>query len=225
MDIALHYTERGSGSPLILLHGNGEDSTYFEHQIPYLSARFRVIAVDTRGHGASLRGSAPFTLNQFAEDLRDFMDAHDIPSAHLLGFSDGGNIALLFALRYPERVLSLVLNGANLFPEGIADNVRKEDLEALAQAQEAGDVRAQELLRLMIDEPHIEPGALSAIAVPTLVIAGSNDMITEEHTRLIARSIAQAQLRIVEGSHFVAAENPTVFNQALEDFYNGVRGC
>ena len=60
MDIQLRYMEKGAGFPLILLHGNGEDHTYFEHQMGPFGARYRVIAVDTRGHGASPRGTAPF---------------------------------------------------------------------------------------------------------------------------------------------------------------------
>ena len=89
MDIELFYREKGGGEPLILLHGNGEDGSYFVHQIEHFQSRYRVIALDTRGHGRSPRGSAPFTIRQFALDLYDFLRAHEIPSAVLLGFSDG----------------------------------------------------------------------------------------------------------------------------------------
>ena len=78
MNIRLHYMEKGCGEPLILLHGNGEDSGYFAHQIAHFSKYYRVIAVDTRGHGQSPRGEAPFTIRQFAEDLRAFMDQQQI---------------------------------------------------------------------------------------------------------------------------------------------------
>ena len=77
-DIQLHYIEQGQGQPLILLHGNGEDTTYFEHQISYFSKNYRVIAIDTRGHGKSSRGEKPFTIKQFAEDLHDFMNEKGI---------------------------------------------------------------------------------------------------------------------------------------------------
>ena len=110
MDIRLHYTEKGTGEPLILLHGNGENSGYFVHQIDFFSQKYRVIAVDTRGHGKSPRGKAPFGIRQFAEDLRDFMDELEIERANILGFSDGGNIAVTFALKYPQRVNRLILN-------------------------------------------------------------------------------------------------------------------
>ena len=101
MDITHHYIEQGSGEPLILLHGNGEDGSYFAHQMEPFSRHFRVIALDTRGHGKTPRGEAPFTIRQFAEDLHGFMDAHGIDRADLLGFSDGGNIAMVFALTHP----------------------------------------------------------------------------------------------------------------------------
>ena len=74
MDIQLHYVEKGQGMPLILLHGNGEDGGYFKHQIDHFSGAYRVIAIDTRGHGQSPRGFAPFTIRQFAEDLYNFME-------------------------------------------------------------------------------------------------------------------------------------------------------
>ena len=119
MDIRLNSLERGADTPLILLHGNGESLEYFRSQIDFFSARYRVIALDTRGHGGSPRGEAPFTIAQFAEDLLSFMDSLHLSSAHILGFSDGGNIALCFALKHPERVRRLILNGANLDPSGV----------------------------------------------------------------------------------------------------------
>ena len=119
MDIKLYYREKGSGTPLILLHGNGESGEYFVNQIDYFSKQYRVIAVDTRGHGQSPRGEAPFSIRQFADDLRDFMDELGLEKADILGFSDGGNIALVFAIRYTERVDRLIVDGANLNTRGV----------------------------------------------------------------------------------------------------------
>ena len=218
MNIQLHYTEHGSGEPLVLLHGNGEDSSYFERQIAFFQNRYRVIAVDTRGHGKSPRGTAPLTLNQFADDLRAFMDELDIASAHILGFSDGANVAILFALAHPTRVKSLILNGGNLFPEGLTEQTRREIDEEYEQAVATNDEDQLELLRLMIDEPHIDPVQLSGLNMPTLVVAGTDDMIEEAHTRLIAESIPNAQLTLIEGTHFIAFENPDAFNRVVSEF-------
>lgn len=223
MDIELNYYEQGSGFPLILLHGNGEDMTYFTHQVDEFSDAFRVIAVDTRGHGRTPRGEAPFTIRQFADDLKCFMDTHEIEKAHILGFSDGGNIAMCFALKYPERVERLILNGANLFPRGVkayaqipitlgyyaARLFARKDSYAFHQA---------ELLELMVNDPYIKPRELAAIVHPTLVIAGDRDLIKERHTKLIYNSLPNAQLAIISGDHAVAAKNPEAFNAAVWAF-------
>lgn len=222
-DISLYSVEKGAGEPLILLHGNGEDGSYFARQIERFSRDFRVFAVDTRGHGRSPRGSAPFTIRQFAEDLRGFMDEKAIGRADLLGFSDGGNIALVFALRYPERVNRLVLNGANLDARGVKARYQIPiELGYRAARLFAGRSekarRNAEMLGLMVNDPAIDPEALCAVRSKTLVIAGARDMIRERHTRLIAEKIPGAQLALLPGSHFIAAENPEAFNRTVAAF-------
>ena len=222
-DIALHCVERGSGFPLLLLHGNGESSEYFKSQLEAFSKTFSVIAVDTRGHGASPRGTAPFTLDRFAEDLKEFLDSRRLERIFLLGFSDGANVALLFTLRYPRYVEKLVLNGANLFPVGVKLSVQLPIWLGWAAASlvsrfDKKAVEKRELLALMVKEPRISPSELAGLRVPTLVIAGNRDMIRDSHTRLIAASIPDAELRIIEGGHFIAAENSERFNREVLDF-------
>ena len=185
MDVELHYREQGTGEPLILLHGNGEDGSYFEHQMDAFASRFRVIALDTRGHGKSPRGEAPFAIRQFADDLLAFMDEHGIERAHLLGFSDGGNIALVFALAHPERVGKLMLNGANLDAHGVKPSVQLPIEAGYRVASFFGrrSERARhnaEMLGLMVNDPNIAPEELAALDVPTLVVDGTKDMIKEE---------------------------------------------
>lgn len=223
MDIQLNYITAGQGFPLILLHGNGEDHTYFKHQMGPFSEKFRVIALDTRGHGQSPRGTAPFTLEQFAEDLKGFLDSREISRCHLLGFSDGANIALLFALKYPEYVEKLVLNGADLYPSAVKLSTQIPIVLGwgLLQVIRRFDKKAQpkwELLDLMTTQPHIKPESLSALTMPTLVAAGDRDMIREKHTRLIARSIPNSQLAILPGDHFVARRNWQALNPLVLNF-------
>lgn len=223
MDIELHCEETGDGEPLVLLHGNGEDGTYFAHQIAHFSQRFRVLALDTRGHGKSPRGEAPFTIRQFARDLLAFLDARGIERAHLLGFSDGGNIALAFALAHPERVGKLVLNGANLNARGVKRSVQVPIELGYRMARLFAGLSAKaranaEMLGLMVNDPNVAPEELAALTAPTLVIAGENDMIREDHTRLIAERIPNARLAFVPGDHFVAAKNPAAFNREVERF-------
>lgn len=223
MDISLYYQEKGRGLPLLLLHGNGEDCSYFEGQVERFSGRYRVIAVDTRGHGRSPRGEAPFTIEQFARDLRGLMDSLGLERAAVLGFSDGANIAMRFALMYPERVRALILGGGNLDPSGIKRRVQIPielgyRLTKLFAARSEEARRHMELLGLMVNEPHISPRELGAVKAPTLVIAGTRDMVKRSHTELIAGSIPGARLAIIKGDHFVAGKRPESFNREVERF-------
>jgi len=222
-EIQLHYIEQGQGKPLIMLHGNGESCDYFEHQIPCFSKEYRVIALDTRGHGQSPRGEKPFTIKQFAEDLHDFMDEKGIQKAILLGFSDGGNIALTFALKYPERVEKMIVDGANLFPSGVRPKyqwpieIGYRIAKLFAKKSEKAKQNA-EMLGLMVNEPQIDPSELARLTMPVLVVAGTKDMIKESHTKLIYKSLPNAQLNIIEGDHFVANKNAEAFNRVVEAF-------
>lgn len=222
-DISLHFERRGEGPPLVLLHGNGEDGSYFAHQMDALSRSRTVYALDTRGHGQSPRGTAPFTIAQFARDLGDFLAEQGLDRVDLLGFSDGGNVALSFALDHPERVRRLILNGANLDPSGVKLSVQLPivlgyKLASLFAGRSEEARRRAELLGLMVNEPHIDPAALAELRVPTLVIVGTRDMIRDEHTLLIAGSLPMSRLEVIPGDHFIASKNPGAFNQAVAEF-------
>lgn len=223
MDIEHFYIEKGKGSPLLLLHGNGEDSSYFHGQIDAFAQQYHVFAMDTRGHGKTPRGTMPFTIRQFAEDLRFFMDKHQIERAHILGFSDGGNIAMIFAMRYPERVDRLILNGANLNAGGVKRTTQIPieigyRIACRFSGKNDSARRKAELLGLMVNDPDVAPAELAAIEARTLVLAGTNDMIKEKHTRLIAASIPNAELTFIKGNHFIADQHPEAFNRAVLEF-------
>lgn len=223
MDIELYCHERGTGFPLVLLHGNGESHEYFAQQIEHFAQKFHVLALDTRGHGRSPRGEGAFSIARFADDLHEFLLARGIERAHILGFSDGGNIALTFALRWPQMVERLILNGANLSPAGVKATVQLPivlgyHIAKFFSAKSEGARKNAELLGLMVNDPHIDPAELAALSMPVLVIAGTRDMIRRRHTELIARSIPSARLVFLEGDHFIAAKNPEAFNRAVEEF-------
>ena len=226
MDIDHFFIEKGQGEALILLHGNGENCDYFQGQTDEFARFFHVYAIDTRGHGKTPRGNAPFTIRQFADDLLDFMDAHQIGKAHLLGFSDGGNIAMIFAMKHPDRVNRLILNGANLDAKGVKSSVQipieigYKTAKIFARISQVAKLNA-EMLGLMVNDPNVLPEELVKIQAKTLVIAGTKDMIKDEHTRLIAQSIPDAQLVILEGNHFIANKCPQAFNEAVLKFLKG----
>lgn len=117
----LYYQVGGKGDALLLLHGNGESSDIFAQQFPFFTKHFRVIALDTRGHGKSDLGVERLTFKQIATDILALLDKERIQRIHVLGFSDGGNLGLYLAAHHPDRIASLVAMGANYEADGLTD--------------------------------------------------------------------------------------------------------
>lgn len=223
-DVLIHYTESGSGEAFLFLHGNGEDATYFAKQTEYFSSHYRVIALDTRAHGKSGRGNKPLTFETLSDDVFDAMELLGIAKAHVLGFSDGGNTAIMFTLKYPQKVESLLLNGANLYPFGMKCSVLTAIFLEYTILSFAAlfkkELRAKnEIVSLMSRHPHIDPRELIDIHVPTAVLVGDQDMIRPAHSALIAKVIPNATLITIVGSdHFAAEKQPGRFNEIVEQF-------
>ena len=223
MDIKHYFVEQGQGENLVLLHGNGENGGYFHYQLEEYSKHYHVYAPDTRGHGKTPRGTGPFTISQFADDLKVFLDERGIEKTHILGFSDGANIAMVFALRYPQYVDKLILNGGNLNGAGVKLSVQLPIIfgyriaSMFAKKSEGAKANA-EMLGLMVNDPALKAAQLAGIEAETLVIAGTKDMIRDSHTRLIARSLPHSRLEIIEGDHFIAANRHEEFNRIVLDF-------
>lgn len=223
MDIKLNYVEKGSGKPLVLLHGNGGSLDCFKNQIEYFSNYYRVIALDTRGHGNSPRGSAPFTIEQFSEDLKCFLDENNLNKIYLLGFSDGGNIALTFALKYPEYIDKMIINGSNLTPRGVKAcfqipieiNYR---LTGLIAGKSEKAKKRHELLGLMVNEPKITFDELKRLTFPTLVLVGTHDMIKHSHSEKIANALPNSEFVVLNGTHGIVHEVPEKYNSAVHSF-------
>jgi len=218
----------GKGSPLILLHGNNESIGSFRNQIGPLSQYYKVIAIDTRGQGNSInKKTSAYTYEQFAKDLEDVMHALSIKKASLLGWSDGGNTALLFSLRHPERLEKMIVVGANLFPgpDAIEDKVvqlfekRRDSLLHQADPESRNRLR---LTELVLKEPHIRAAALSTVSIPVLVVAGQFDVVRKEHTELIHSHLKNSRLEIIpDGDHYSPLKQTETFNRLVLDFLNG----
>lgn len=223
MDIELNFEEKGAGEALIMLHGNGEDHSVFRKEIDYFSKKYRVFAIDTRGHGESPLGDEPFSLYQFADDLRDFMDEHEIKKANIIGFSDGGNIGLIFASKYPERVIKLVANGANTKPSGMKFTVHASvALSYVLYSILAGISQKyalkKMLMYIMLHEPDISNEELEAITAPTLVLVGTEDIIRESESKHIQKCIPNCEICFVLGGHYIVKTNVKDYIFAVEKF-------
>ena len=187
----LHYQQWGSGHPLILLHGNGEDLTIFNETAQVLSERFCVYAPDLPGHGRSYRPQV-LHYRHIAQATRSFIRSLGLDKPYLYGFSDGGIIGLMLAIDSPHLLSKLVISGANLEPEGLRLFTR---MSTAVRCRLTGSEKAQ----MMLSEPYISTQSLGSITVPTFVTAGQFDCIKPAHTRLIAASIPGSRLDIFPG--------------------------
>ena len=188
--IQLYYEVTGSGRPLILVHGNSEDHTIFKEAAEVLSNSFTCYLIDSRGHGRS-SGVSELHYQDMAADMIAFLEQNDLKDVAFYGFSDGGIVGLLTAMR-SDRITDLITSGANLTPDGV-----KGWLKLLIKVMYKATKDAK--LKMMLEEPHITDDDLSQIRARTLVLAGSRDAVKEAETIKIAEGIPDAQLRILDG--------------------------
>lgn len=189
--VTLHYEQSGTGRPLILLHGNGESSAIFDAAIPLLAQRFTVYAIDSRGHGESSPVSE-YHYADMAQDVADFIRLLHLDRPVIYGFSDGGIIALLLAIRHPEQVGGVIGSGVNVRPDGL-----KRRWLWLFRLMYM--FNRDPLYRLMLTEPDIADSELRTIRCPAVITAGSRDMLRQRHMRHIAETIPGGRYLLLEG--------------------------
>jgi pimeloyl-ACP methyl ester carboxylesterase len=226
----IYYELYGADNPedeskevLVLLHGNGENIKFFKHQIPFFEKYYRVLCIDSRGHGESGFGKDILSLNIMATDVINISEKMGFESINVLGFSDGANIAMIAASRQAGLIKKLVLVGGNMNVWGLKIDTLAAILFAYACTSLAGFIDKTkkvngEILALMVREPNLTKADLSCIDSDTLVIAGSNDMIRTSHTKKIASSIPKASLKIMDGDHFILFKDPEKVNEEILNF-------
>jgi pimeloyl-ACP methyl ester carboxylesterase len=222
------YTEvYGTGTPLLLIHGNGGSINAFASNIPYFAKKYKVIAVDSRAHGKSRDDRDSLSFEMMADDFAALMDVMHIDSAYVIGWSDGGINAIELAMRHPDKVIKLASTGANLWPDStgiIPSYWKQEQIDYNAKkntvfttAREKNDWKV-----FLLDwfQPNIKLSALKTIKCPSLIIAGDHDLIPTEHTVLISQNIPKAYLWIVPNSgHPTLIEHSDEFNKKVDEFF------
>jgi pimeloyl-ACP methyl ester carboxylesterase len=172
-DIQLYHEVHGQGEPLVLIMGLGASTLGWDMQVPALSREFQVIAFDNRGSGRSDKPATPYSIRLFADDTAGLMDALGIASAHVYGQSMGGLIAQELALSYPERVRTLVLGSTSCGGQ--------QAIPALPE-----HVTLMAFLNTLSVEEAAEKG---------LPLMYSEEFIARKRQELIARALAEAELR------------------------------
>lgn len=201
-NININYEVFGEGKPIILLHGNSETHKVFDKLIERLQTDYRVYAVDSRCHGES-EDTKEISYDLMAEDVIAFIKALGLEKPILYGFSDGGIVGLLIAIKEPDLLSKLIVSGANINPNGL------QDINLLFY-KIANLVSKNKLVKMMVTEPDIKPYQLNKIRIPVYVLAGEKDLIKQKHTSLIADSIPDSTLEIIKnethGSYIVHSD-------------------
>jgi pimeloyl-ACP methyl ester carboxylesterase len=224
-----YFEVYGQGEPLVLIHGNGGNIGYMKPQIKFFARKYKVIVMDCRGRGNSELGSDSLTYMQITKDVNDILTHLKIDSAYVVGRSDGGIIALLMGIYYPEKVKKIVAFAANLTPDTLAlypsflNEVKRDRRQADEMLLKKDSTQNWKILqqrnRMMEFQPQITAADLQKINCPVLVMSTDRDIIQEEHTVYIYRNIPRANLSILAGeSHYVTMNNPDLFNTTVQKY-------
>ncbi|MFZ4463367.1 MAG: alpha/beta fold hydrolase [Bacteroidales bacterium] len=225
--IKIYTEEYGSGKPLVMIHGNGGDISSMASIIPYFSNTYRTIILDSRAHGKSIDTADSLSFEMMADDVATLLDQMKIDSAYIIGWSDGGIIALELAMRHPEKVIKLASTGANLWPDSTAlmpslwiDMKKHFDSEKDKPKISHEEKNSWKVFLLDWEQQIIPLSALKKIQTPSLIIAGDQDLIRIEHTISIFQHIPNAQLWILpNASHGTLIEYPKEFYEKTNQFF------
>lgn len=222
--VRIWYAEFGRGAPVILLHGGLANANYWGGQVPALARHYRVVVMDTRGHGRSTRDAEPFGYDRLAVDVLALMDRLGIAKAAVVGWSDGAIVGLDLAIHHPERVACLFAFAANSDPSGVADVAASpvfgafvaraaKEYRRLSPTPKAFASLRDDVSAMWAREPHFTAEDLAAIRVPVWIADGDHDeAIRRENTEFMAAQIPGAGLLIEpEVSHFAMLQDPQQF--------------
>jgi 3-oxoadipate enol-lactonase len=249
-DVRLHYRFDGEADapPLVLSNSLGTDLAMWEPQMPALSARFRVLRYDTRGHGQSSVPPGPYSIAQLGRDVVALLDRLGLDRVDFAGVSMGGMTGMWLGVNLPERIAKLTLanTAARIAPpdlwNGRIDKVTAGGIPAISDAVLSRwftpEFHAREpativAMRTMLERTPAagyvaccaavrdmdQRSAVADIAAPTLVIAGTHDAATPPADgRFLADNIPGAHYVEIAAAHLSNIEAAPAFTAALVDF-------
>jgi len=235
--IKIWYAEFGRGAPVILLHGGLANANYWGKLVPALAPHYRVIVMDSRGHGRSSRDDKPYGYDLMASDVVALMDYLKIDKAALIGWSDGAIIGLDIAMHHPQRLTKLFAFAANSDPSAVKDVEHdpvfsafiaraRVEYEKLSPTPKEYDAFLKQITKMWDSQPHWTAADLAAIKVPTWIVDADHDeAIKRDNTLFMADAIPGSGLLIQpEVSHFSFLQDPQQFNADVLHFLEHVQG-
>ncbi|MBV8738977.1 MAG: alpha/beta hydrolase [Alphaproteobacteria bacterium] len=235
--IKIWYAAFGRGEPVILLHGGLANADYWGNQVHALQKSYRVIVMDSRGHGRSTRNEQPYGYDLMAADVIGLMDYLEIPKAAIIGWSDGAIIGLDIAMHHPERVSKLFAFAANSDPSGVADIAKspvfnafiaraEKEYEKLSPTPYQYKAFLAQITKMWETQPNWTAADLNRITVPTWIADADHDeAIKRTNTEFMAASIPNAGLLLQpQVSHFSFLQDPEQFNTDVLHFLQHVPG-
>lgn len=223
----------GEGPVVVLLHGGLGHSGNWGFQVPVLlEAGYRVIAIDTRGHGRSTMDESPLTYHLLARDVIAVLDELQVDRATLVGWSDGACTSMVLAQFQPERVQGVFFFACNMDPSGTIESTEfgpalrrcfarhQSDYAALSPNPEGWGAVNEATSLMQTTEPNFSATELNAISTKVALVLGENDeFIKRDHMEYLARELPLSELIILPHvSHFAPWQRPELFNQTLLRF-------
>jgi pimeloyl-ACP methyl ester carboxylesterase len=233
----LWYTIYGMGAPVILLHGGLGHSGNWGYQVPALiSGGYRVVLLDSRGHGRSTRDTRPFSYELMASDVLAVMDALHIEKPSLVGWSDGACTALVLAARVPLRITGVFFFACNMDPSGVMPiearptldrcfSRHAKDYANLSTTPERFKDLVTDLTLMQQTQPNYSADDLAKISVPVAIVQSEHDeFIKRSHAECLAHSIPKAEFVFLNDvSHFAPLQKPSQFGATILRFLAQVR--
>lgn len=226
------YATYGSGAPVILLHGGLGHSGNWGYQVPALvRSDYRVVLIDSRGHGRSTRDARPYSYELMASDVLAVMDTLNLEEAGLVGWSDGACTGLVLASQAPERVAGVFFFACNMDPSGAKEvefgpvlkrcfSRHVKDYARLSSTPDKFDEFSDAVGLMQRTQPNYSAQDLAQISVPVAIVHSEHDeFIKREHAEYLARNIPNAEFIYLPGvSHFAPLQRPEQFNNAILAF-------
>lgn len=221
------------GTPVLLLHGGLANSNYFGLLVPALvRSGYRVIVMDSRGHGRSSPSSRPYSYALMARDVIGLLDHLGQRQVDVVGWSDGGIVGLELGLNAPSRIRRLYAFGTNASLDGLRPEYDKKPVfaryidrsatESLAQGRSTAQHTAflGEISRMWASEPAFTPAQLDRISIPVTMALGQHDeAIARDHVVKVDAALANSVIEIMPNvSHVAMIQQPAQFNASVIAF-------